>query len=131
MQEKTIECNENYRKYLLNAINSFRSGRYGTAIQNLGYARKISDERDWKKDFGMMFSADEDDFWSNLCIFNLCFSGTEACCEHGGVGCCGCCCATAGIGCLVNVCGGDGDMCGYYLIAKPIECCCGDFFGCC
>lgn len=62
---------------------------------------KLMQKKDWKADFGIMMSEDEDDFWSSLCIFNMCYTGTEAVCSSG---CCSECCALIGIAACFSIC---------------------------
>lgn len=122
MQKNSLLKSEEYLEYIQCAVKCFRNGQYGAVLDNLYLAKKIGCDENWKKDFGILMSESDDDFWSNLCIFNLCYLGTEAICSSG---CCsGCCIGACAIFCMATCCGQDPGYCMFQTFMFPIECCC-------
>lgn len=120
--EKIFSENEAYINHLQSAITHFKIGQYGSVLNDLYAAKQFACNTDWKKDFGIMLSRDDDDFWSNFNIFNLCYAGTEACCSSG---CCSECCPwLCGLYCCSLCCNFDYSDCLSNLILCPFECCC-------
>lgn len=128
MKEKQLEINE-YEDRLQRFVNALKTGTYMEAVTMLRLMQAKYGDADWKKELGILLSDGDNDFWSDLCIFNLCYTGTEMACQSG---CCSSCCTMACIGFCIGSCcpGQEPGMCIANMIIKPLECCCGCENGC-
>ena len=91
--------------YIENAVNYLKAGQYGAALNNLYLAKECGYKNNWKKDFGIMLSGDENDSWGNLCI---CLSCIELGAQAFSSGCCpGYCMVVVGTTCCSLCCTGD------------------------
>lgn len=119
MQKENVS-NKEYSKYVYAAINCFQNGQYGAVLNNLNIVKQMG-YKEWKKDFGIMMSQNDEDFWNSLCIFNMCYTGAEAACSSG---CCtSCCVMVCGAACVSMCCGGDIDSAGPCLGQTIVGCC--------
>ena len=111
MKEK--ENSITYLDYIENAVNYLKTGQYGAALNNLYLAKECGYRNNWKKDFEIMLSGDENDSWGNLC---LCIGCTELGIDCIDNGCCGGCCAiTCVTSCCAQCCTGDIDNASTWL----------------